>query len=163
MLLRATIYSNFSLSCAINVRCKVILDIPVEALRITDESIVSLAGMVDFSVDIFTGAGTVVFFAAFNDSDIVVSASYALDWRTDMVTALFADTAIGDALGIDVDVLSDMERDMWAVSIIVLACILMLLPFLEVLLLFGSEACSCWPTASRNCPASQPRMPSYQV
>ena len=126
-----------------------VLDIPVEALRIIDESIVrSAAAISDFDVIIFTEARKVVFVDAFNDSDIVLPASCTLDWRTGVVTALFVDTAIGNALDIDVDVFADMDRNVWAASTTVLACISMLLPFPEVALLFASEACSCWSTAS---------------
>ena len=126
-----------------------VLDIPVEALRIIDESIVPLAGAIgDFGVGISAEAGKVVFVTAFDDSEIVVPASYALDWRTGTVKALFADTVIGDELGIGVDVFAGMDRNVWAASTTVLACISVLLPFPEVSLLFGSEACSCWSTAS---------------
>jgi len=121
----------------------------VEALRIIDKLIVTLVGAkVDFSVDIFTGLSLLLLIIAVIALQRVAPSSHALDWRTGIVTALFADTVIGDALGIGVHVFAGMDRNVWAASTTVLACIPMLLPFTEVSVLFGSEACSCWSTAS---------------
>ena len=73
----------------------------------------------------------------------VAAASLAIGWRSDMATALLKDIVLGDVCDIDVE-----DRNIWAASTTVLACISMLLPFPEVPFLFGSEACSCWSTAS---------------
>ena len=75
---------------------------------------------------------------------------------------MLADTVVGNAPGIVIDVLADVDGNMRAASVTVLECIRMLL-LLEVSFLFGCEACSCWPTAIWNCRALQPRMPSYHV
>ena len=72
-LTRATTCNTFSHARAVidaltSLCDQAVLDIPVEALRIIDESIVPLAGAIgDFGVAILTEAGKVVFVTAFDD------------------------------------------------------------------------------------------------
>ena len=115
-------------------------------------------GMVSFGVNMFIEVDMIVLVVAFIALEGVASAPYAIEWRA---TVMAEETGFSDARGIGASRLADVDDETtWVTS---MTALVPTLASSEEVLLFGCEACSCWPTAIWNCRALQPRMPSYHV
>ena len=138
------------------------MNMSAEALRI-DLMIVSLTGgSFGFGVGMFTEVCMIVVRAAVIALKVVVPVSFTIDLRSDVTIDALAGTVIGVAPDIGVHVLACADANMWEATVTALEFIPMLASSEEILL-FGCEACSCWPTAACICRALQARMPSLHV
>ena len=132
----------------------VIIDIPETLLSIIDFEIISLAGvMVGFGFNVSTGARVIVLIFAFIALYVVVSVSYPRDLRAAVMIVVLMDAVIGDAPRIDVDVSADDAK----IEVATMTALewIPALALSEEALPLAWEACSCSPTAIRNCRALQ--------
>ena len=135
-------YSGVVIDALSDVWDEVVINIPAEVLN-SDFMVVPLAGgMIRFGVDMFTEVCMIVVLGAVSTLEVGVSASYAIDLRVGVIINVLADTVIGVAPGIGVDMLDDVDANMWAAAMTAVESILMLASSEEALL-FGWEACTC--------------------